>query len=246
MITERRSVAPFFYEGGNRGLLLIHGFTGTTAELGPMGKYFHKLGFTVHAPLLAGHGTTPEEMTKTGWKDWWKSAVDGYERLKQFGCDKISVVGLSMGGVLALRMARELEVAGVVTMAAPMRFKNKKAHFAWLIHPFVPYQVRNDVKEPHIEEAILPYDRTPVKCVASLKRLIHDVRGRLHHITVPVLVIQGGADETIYPEDAEIIMAGLGSKDKQLKWYPRSSHIIVLDHDREQMFAEISAFIERL
>lgn len=246
MKMERRSPAPFFYEGGKQGLLLIHGFTGTTAEFGPMGKYFRDLGYTVHAPLLAGHGTTPEEMTQTGWRDWWQSAVEGYERLKSFGCDKIYVAGLSMGGVLALRMARELTVDGVISMAAPMTFKNKKAHIAWLIYPFVPYQIRSETKEPHIEEAILPYDRTPVKCVASLRRLINDVRGRLEHITTPALVIQGGEDETIYPEDAEIIMAGLGSTDKQLIWYPRSSHIIVLDHDREKMFAEIAAFIERL
>lgn len=245
MKIERRSPSPFFYEGDQRGLLLIHGFTGSTAEMRPMGKYFHDLGFTVHAPLLAGHGTSPDEMTQTGWKDWWQSAAEGYERLRSFGCDKIYVAGLSMGGVLALRMAREKQVNGVISMAAPMRFKNKKAHVAWLLYPFVPYQIRNDVKEPHIEEAILPYDRTPVKCVASLRRLIIEVRSRLHKIKTPALVIQGGQDETIYPEDAQIIMDGLGSTDKELKWYPHSSHIIVLDHDREQMFVEILAFIDR-
>lgn len=246
MRTEHRSAAPFFYEGGKQGLLLIHGFTGSTAEMKPMGTYFQEQGFTVCAPLLAGHGTNPEDMLQTGWKDWWKSAVDGYKKLHNYGCEQIFVAGLSMGGVLALRMAREFSVAGVIAMAAPMSFKNWKAHFAWMLHPFVPYQIRSETKEPHIEEAILPYDRTPVKCVASLRRLINEVRGRLNEVIIPTLVIQGGKDETIYPTDANIILERLGSEDKRLIWYPNASHIIVLDHDREQMFAEILEFIKRL
>lgn len=246
MKTERRSIAPFFLEGGKDGVLLIHGFTGSTAELQPMGKYFHELGYTVSAPLLAGHGVTPEEMMQTGWRDWWRSALDGYEQLRAYGCERIYVAGLSMGGVLALRIAREKQVTGVVTMASPMRFKNKKARFAWFMHYFVPYQYRSETKREHIEERIVPYDRTPVKSVASLRRLIHNVRARLHQIRVPALVIQGGEDETIYPDDAHIILAGLGSQDKRLLWYPNSTHIIVLDHDRKQMFAEIAQFFARI
>lgn len=246
MKTVRRNPEPFLFEGDERGLLLIHGFTGSTAEFGPMGKYFHSLGYTVHAPLLAGHGTTPEEMARTGWQDWWQSVVEGYERLRKYGCKKLFAAGLSMGGVLALRVARELGVDGVISMSAPMRFRNKKAYFAHLLYPFIPYQVRSEQKAPHIEEAIFPYDRTPVKCVASLKQLMRDVRFKLSDIVTPALIIQGGEDETIYPEDAYIIFNGLGSSFKEIKWYPRSSHIIVLDHDREQMFKDIADFLDRI
>ncbi len=246
MKTVQRNPSPFFREGSKKGLLLIHGFTGTTAELRPMGQYFHEQGYTVCAPLLRGHGTTPEDMMKTGWRDWWRSVEEGYKRLQDYGCEQIYVAGLSMGGLLALRVAREKKVVGVVTMASPMRFKNKRAHIAWLIYPFVRYQFRSDTKRAHIEEAILPYDRTPIKCVASLRRLVNDVRRGLHRIKVPALIIQGGEDETIYPEDAEIIVAGLGSTDKRLIWYPDSTHIIVLDHDRKQMFEEIEQFYSRL
>lgn len=237
---------PLFLEGDHRGVLLIHGFTGSTAEFIPMAEYFNNLGYTVSVPLLKGHGTTPEDMAKTTWRDWWMSVLEGYDKLIQFGCKDIYVAGLSMGGVLALRFARELPVKGVVSMCAPMRFKNKKAHFAWLLHPFVPYQEREAPKKPHIEERIFPYDRTPVRSVAHLHRLIYEVRRKLHRITVPALIIQGGQDETIYPEDAHIIYKGLGSTDKQLKWYPNSSHIIILDEDQEDLFAQVAAFFSRL
>lgn len=243
---ERRRPKPLFYEGDERGVLLIHGFTGSTAEFIPMAEYFHNLGYTVSVPLLAGHGTTPEDMAKTTWRDWWNSVIEGYDKLIQFGCKAIYVAGLSMGGVLALRIAREKPVKGVVSMAAPMRFKNKKAHIAWLVHPFVPYQIRGEKKKPHIEERILPYDRTPVRSVAQLHRLIYEVRRKLHRITVPTLIIQGGQDETIYPDDAHIIYEGLGTIDKHLIWYPNSSHIIILDDDHEDVFAQVAAFFARL
>jgi carboxylesterase len=241
-----RSPAPFFYEGDERGILLIHGFTGSTAEMGPMGKHFAERGFTVHAPLLAGHGTSPEDMANTTDLDWWQSVVQGYERMMSFGCKRIYVAGLSMGGLLALRVARDFPVQGVISMAAPLRFKNKKAYFAWLLHRFTPYSERDSEKPGHIEQHLVPYDRTPVKCVSCLKKIMDDMRRSLARITVPALIVQGGEDETIYPEDAKMIFSRLGSEDKELKWYPNSSHIIVLDHEREQLFADIETFIRRL
>ncbi|CCQ97981.1 Lipase/esterase Est [[Clostridium] ultunense Esp] len=246
MKTNRREVSPFFYPGDERGLLLIHGFTGSTAEMIPMGTFFHSKGMTVHGPLLAGHGTTPEEMAKTSWKDWWQSAVHGYERLKEAGCERIYVGGLSMGGLLALRLAREKKVQGAISMAAPIRFRDRTAHFAFFIHHFIPYVGRGPQKAPHIEEVIVPYEKMPVKSVAELKRLMQDVRRGLPKIRTPVLIVQGKRDETIFPTDAKIIYETIGSQQKEIHYYDNSSHILVLDHDREKIFQDVYEFIQKL
>lgn len=54
----RNDPAPFILTGGDDGILLIHGFTGSPAEMRPLGCYLHERGLTVSAPLLPDHGTT--------------------------------------------------------------------------------------------------------------------------------------------------------------------------------------------
>lgn len=128
MRTTVRSPESFLFpaEGKEIGVLLIHGFTGTTAELRPLGKHLHAEGYTVHAPLLKGHGVSPEKMACTTWVDWWVSAREGYERLKQEGCQQIVVMGLSMGGLLALKIAQYQPVIGIATLCAPIKVRDKR------------------------------------------------------------------------------------------------------------------------
>ena len=52
----------FFWEGGEVGILLIHGFTATTAEVRPLAEFLHKNGYTVAGPLLPGHYTKPDDL----------------------------------------------------------------------------------------------------------------------------------------------------------------------------------------
>lgn len=236
----------FTYRGNSLGLLLVHGFTGSAAEMRPMGAYFHERGFTVHAPLLAGHGTTPEEMRKTRWPDWRASVDKGLAVLQQQGCKQVFAAGLSMGGTLVLDLAQRTTISGIISMCAPIKLKDKRHWLAPFIHYFKPYLIRDEVKAAHIEEAIVPYDRTPIACVASLNKLIRKVRRRLSDIHIPAFVAQACQDETVEPSSAKTIYDRLSSPCKQLHWYKHSSHILTLDREKEQLFNDVERFIRQL
>lgn len=114
-----KGAEPFFLPGGPHGVLLIHGFTGMPAEMLLLGRYLQEKGFTVLCMRLAGHGTTPEDMAHTDAADWFDSVCDGYAILS--GCtEKISVVGHSMGGLMALMLSAQKEIYRTVTLAAPI------------------------------------------------------------------------------------------------------------------------------
>lgn len=236
----------FTYKGGPVGVLLIHGFTGSAAEMLPMGKYFQERGYTVHAPLLAGHGTTPEDMRRTGWSDWRASVDEGMKRVQQMGCEHIYAAGLSMGGTLVLDLAQRHHLSGVIPMCAPVKIKDKRSWMAPFIHYFIPYLERDEKKPAHIEQAIVPYNRTPVACVASLNRLIRKVRRRLSNIHMPVFIAQARQDETIDPDSAQAIYDRLSSRSKVLRLYENSSHIITLDHEKEQLFHDVEQFVHQV
>jgi len=102
----------YFHAGSSStGVLLCHGFTGSPGSLRPWAEYLAEAGLTVSVPRLPGHGTTWQEMSRTRWEDWYAEVDRGYEQLRGQS-NEIFVMGLSMGGCLALRMA-ELRGAGV-------------------------------------------------------------------------------------------------------------------------------------
>ena len=102
---ETDSPAPFLLEGSRSGVLLLHGFTSTPQSVRYVGHQLHALsGVTVMAPLLAGHGTTPEDFAQTGFRDWLKSAEDALEALSA-RCTTVCVAGLSLGGTIALNLS---------------------------------------------------------------------------------------------------------------------------------------------
>src|SRR5436190_2000735 len=102
---------PFFHSGGNTGVLLCHGFTGSPASLRPWADHLAAAGLTVSLPRLPGHGTTWQDMAHTRWEDWFAEVDRAYEELRGHA-DEIFLMGLSMGACLALRMA-ELRGDGV-------------------------------------------------------------------------------------------------------------------------------------
>ncbi|OEF99703.1 hypothetical protein BHF71_07695 [Vulcanibacillus modesticaldus] len=244
-ITKRRP-DPFFYEGKKEvGILLIHGFTGSPAELSLLGKFLHQTGYTVYAPLLAGHGKTPEEMKKTNKDDWWNSVLEAYEHLKQKGYDRIIAIGLSMGGILALKLAMEKPLLAVIPMAAPIFVHDRRVALTRWLKYFITYSVK-EKKEEHIESQLASYDRVPVICVESLHKLIKEVKVSLNKVGIPTLVIQGMNDETVVPESANYIFNNINSTLKEIKWYHQSTHIITLDNEREKLFEDIRLFLERV
>lgn len=242
----KKSPDPFYYQGNMEiGILLIHGFTGSPAEMRLLGNYLHQSGYTVYAPLLAGHGKTPEEMSRTDKEDWWKSVKEAYDFLKNDGYKKIIAIGLSMGGVLALKLAIEEKLLAVVPMNAPIFVHDKRMGWSRWLKYIKAYKVKTK-KEKHIEEHLASYDRTPIACVESLYSLIKEVKKSLAKVTIPIQVMQGKKDETVMFESANYIFEHVQSSENEIKWYEKSTHIMTLDREKEKVFEDILLFMDRI
>lgn len=240
--------APFTYHGQGKeiGVLLIHGFTGSTAEIHPLGRQLWKQGYTVHAPLLKGHGTSPEELRQTTWVDWLNSALTGYRHLQQQGCQQIVTIGHSMGGLLALKVAQHRPVQGIVSLCAPLKVRDKRIGLARYVQHVLPFRKRRVKKAAHIEQAIFPYEKTPLAAVYSLHKLIQHTYQLLPHLNHPILIVQSEQDETVDPESGRLLYQHIGSKEKELIHFNASSHLIMLDREQEELFKRITCFIQAM
>lgn len=230
----------FYYRGNNTGILLIHGFTGTPSEVRLLGEFLRDRGYTVKGILLKGHGTTPEDMRKCSYRDWMKGAVEGYKALKQ-ECDEVFAVGLSMGGLLSLHLARNYDIRGAVTLSAPIRIHGRSAALDFVEKNFRTYILGNPEKK---NINIISYDKSPIISVHNLFKLIRHVKANLEFIEKPVLIMQSYGDRTVSPLSANIIYNSIGSKDKSIIYLHNSGHVITCDNEREQVFKEVYNFIK--
>ncbi|EIJ80611.1 carboxylesterase [Bacillus methanolicus PB1] len=237
---------PFTFEGGKRAVLLLHGFTGNSADVRMLGRFLEKKGYTCHAPHYKGHGVPPEELVHTGPEDWWKDVLEGYEFLKKRGHDEIAVAGLSLGGVFSLKLGYTQPVKGIIPMCAPMYIKSEEVMYKGVLEYAREFKKREGKSEEEIEQEMAEFAKTPMKTLKSLQELIADVRNHVDMIYAPTFVVQGRHDKMINTDSANIIYNKIQSDVKKIKWYEESGHVITLDKEKDQLHEDVYQFLEQL
>ncbi|MFB6440907.1 alpha/beta hydrolase [Streptomyces sp. NPDC056411] len=238
---------PFRRDGGEVGVLVCHGFTGSPQSVRPWAEYLADRGLTVALPLLPGHGTRWQDMQITTWQDWY-AEVDRELRALTERCAKVFVCGLSMGGALALRLAAKHGDA--ISGVAVVNPANKLHDAAAPLLPVLRHLVRttkgvaSDIALPGAEE--VGYDRVPLHAAYSLRRLLQQVDSELPGVTQPLLVMTSPQDHVVRPTDSERILSRVSSTDVRQTLLERSYHVATLDHDAEQIFRDTFAFVSRL
>jgi len=241
---------PFYFPGGRTGCLLIHGFTGTPKEMRFLGEHLAGAGCTVLGVRLFAHATRQEDMLRARWRDWVASAEDGLHLLGE-ACDRVVVMGLSMGGILALLLAAEHAVSGVVALSTPYDSPDPRlrlrplAAFLTLFWRFAR-KGPPDWHDPTVAADHLEYPLAPVRGGVELYDILAELRRRLPTVTCPALVIHSRGDLTVRGSSAEAIVAHMGSGDKKLVWVENSGHVVTRDAERERVFAEVLSFVRGL
>ena len=233
---------PFSADGGPVGVLVQHGFTGTTATVRPWAEHLAAAGFTVRAPLLPGHGTTWHDCNRTGWPDWYGAVEAAYDELAE-RCETVFACGLSMGGTLVTRLAQQRPLAGLVLVNPSYATERLDARFARYIAWAVPSRpgIASDIKKPGVTE--LAYDRTPVRAFASLQDLWGKVLDGMPDVRCPVLLFRSAQDHVVEPLSGKLLQARATRTEVREVVLRDSYHVATLDNDAPQIFDGTVAFI---
>lgn len=235
---------PFTFEAGKRAVLLLHGFTGNSADVRMLGRYLEKKGYTSHAPHYKGHGVPPEELVHTGPEDWWTDVLNGYNFLKNKGHEEIAVAGLSLGGVFSLKLGYTVPIKGIIPMCAPMYIKSEEVMYQGVLEYAREFKKREGKPQEQIEKEMAGFK--PMNTLKALQGLIADVREHVDHIYAPTFVVQGRHDHMINTDSANIIYNEVEADLKELKWYEESGHVITLDKERDVLHEDVYSFLEKL
>jgi carboxylesterase len=236
---------PFFFAGGSIGCVLLHGFTAAPREMRPLGQFLNERGITVHGARLAGHGTRPEDLARTTWRDWYASALDAVHGLRR-RCCAVYTCGLSLGGALSLLLAADKEVDGAVAINTPLNPYDRRLKVARFLAPFKSYMPKGpaNLHNPTALADHADYFRIPTRAAAELHRLTRVLEHALPRVAAPVLVIQSRLDRVVPPENGQTIFERIATSDKRRVWLSRGGHIATEDYDKEIVFEETLHFIE--
>jgi carboxylesterase len=248
------TAAPYVSEGdpdrtgGRRvGVLLCHGFTGSPASMRPWAEHLTEQGYAVAVPRLPGHGTSWQELNRTGWSDWYAEVERAFEKLRA-DCELVVVGGLSMGGGLALALAAAHgpDVAGVVLVNAAVANADRRLLALPVLKHLVPSLagLGNDIKKEGVDEH--GYDRTPLRALAALVTAWRQLREDLPKDTQPILLFRSAEDHVVDPSSARIIRARVSSRDVTERVLHESYHVATLDNDAPAIFAESTDFVRKV
>ena len=241
---------PFFLAGGRHAVLLLHGFTGSPSHMRLIGEGLNKAGFTVRGIALKGHNATIEDMMHATWHDWLEDARKACaELLSEY--ERVSVAGLSMGGVLSLILAEEYAnnadhaLTACIPIEAPMNTTNRFRHLSLLAAPFMPVMnKRADGSRDTLDKAYdYGYNQIPTAKTHDLNVLMARAKRDLPLVTCPVLAIQSHGDKTVSADSLDTILRGISSEKKASLWLDSAPHVATISPEKDKIIRAMTEFL---
>ena len=237
----------FRHDGGDVGVLLIHGFTSDPASLRAWADHLVAEGYSVRLPLLPGHGTRWQDANHTTFADWLGAVTVELQELAAT-CRAVIVGGLSMGGTLTLRLAELFPdaLAGIMLVNPSVLTRHPEAKLLPVIKTITPmfFPIAGDIAKPGVVES--GYNWMPTRAMYSLWKAWPIVRADLPKVTAPLLLLHSRIDHTVEPVNSDVVRAGVSSTDIVDIVLERSYHVATLDYDAELIFTSSVEFIEKV
>jgi carboxylesterase len=236
-------------EEGSPGVLLLHGFGDTPQTLALLARKLHKSGYSLYAPLLPGHGRNMDAFGKSRATDWIAASKSALAEMRRRH-NSVFVVGLSMGGALAVLLAAELDDIPALVLIAPYLGMPRSLRLAasthWAWERFVKEVNSRDprsIRDPIEREKNLAYGAVTGRTLFELSKVVRLARRSLPRVKAPTLIIQSREDPRCPPEIAEFALQALGAREKKLIWTEGAGHIITVDYGRERVFTEVEQWL---
>lgn len=245
----------FTLRRGDRAVVLVHGFTASTQEVEGLAEFLAAQGFSVSAPLLAGHNTSFDDFARTSAADYLQSVVRAYDELE--GYESLDVVGLSFGAILGIELAQLRAVRRIVLLAPAFRLIGLSARLTGLARwhrAIMPKKVEKnprtglptpwDLNDAEACERRIAYDFFAIPQLHSLQRLAVSARKDLRSLTNPLLVIHSRGDRTASFGYARRVFERAGTSRKRFVELTESGHIVSDDVERPVVAHNVLDFLE--
>jgi carboxylesterase len=247
---------PFALGDGPDACLLLHGLTGSPAEMRPVGDALAAAGFRAVAPLLPGHGTTPEDLKTKTRADLARAARSAL--LSLVGARRIFLCGLSVGGLLSIGLAARSwigeglpDFSAIALLAPAIDFAGATWLFTHVIGrlPALPLILGKGARDvtgnpDECEKVDASYTAIPMRWGAELRLLSKEAQKLAPRVHAPALLLHGALDRTIAVSGSRRLAGMLGSSKVEMRVLPRSGHVLPLDAESAEVCRDIVSFFQ--
>lgn len=237
----------FYFKNGPNAVLLFHAFSSTPNDVRSLGRALEREGYTVYAPTFSGHNRPhPEEVLEHTPEQWYEDVQDAYQFLKEEGHTSIAAFGLSLGGLMAIRLLLHEPLVGGGIFASPVisDSENNVPKYYW---PYF-YQQKKEagMKEEKIKHMQEKWSPKLENILNGLNTMTKEMEPAYSTIRLPIFIAQGGEDEMINPETAFLFAEALTHAQIDLKWYEEGQHAITVGKYGNDLQKDLILFLDRL
>ncbi|MEB7866327.1 alpha/beta hydrolase [Staphylococcus xylosus] len=235
---------PIFLEQhkAEKAILLLHSFTGTVRDVKLLATKLNKAGFTCYVPPYKGHGLMLDTLMDYDVDDWLNDAIEGYQFLQDKGYSKINVCGVSLGGILSLKLAEQDDINAIAVMSTPYRKSDAglggrlEDYGQRIGHLLGLDQVEIDTQLKQI------HNYGPE--LQKFQLLVENVMSNLDRITAPIAIKYGERDDVSYKTSADYIYNQIQHEHKEVRGYKMSKHLMTHGEGHIEVEQDIIAFFE--
>lgn len=262
-VPESRHAYTFL--SGRTGCLMLHGFLGSPASSRPLAQSLAEQGVTVHCPLLPGHGELPNKLYGVRREDWIAEAVESLAFLRPH-CDRIFIMGHSMGTVLgAYLVSQNDDVGGMIMLAPAYQVPSKSIHLLrglryvmpWLypmrfkrLHKLVRERLLDfdpalDIGDPALQAQLPEMTKVPTGAIDEMRKTLDLGRRLWPHVDTPAIIFQGEQDIAVDVDSTRKLFAQLLNADKRLVLFPTAGHELMRPFEpvHVEVWRQVQAFI---
>jgi len=254
--------------GGDDAVLLGHGLCGNPLELMHLAKRLQQAGYTVRVPFIPGYGVSGRLSRIRPHRDWLATFEREFEDLRG-KYRTVSVGGLCIGATLALSLASQ-RAAGDI--AALLLVSTTLFYDGWNIpitRKFLPlaylpgirhwYRHRETtpygIKNPRLREWVAEQmgstgisaagaSHLPMTAIYEAQRLIWKARRALPAVKAPTLILHAVEDDVAGPRSPRHVLAHIGTRDVELRWFHDSYHMLTIDNEKEDVARAAIEFLD--
>jgi len=249
----RRNADPHPFDFGSPmarvGVLFVHGFTASAAEMRPMARVVaESTAWRCRGILLPGHGTKVGDMETTNAENWVETVQREYEALSQ-QCERVFLVGLSLGSVLcchiALRFSQDPKLQGLVLLAPAFGVGRLRSAVVYLLRSVHNLSSKGKrASDYFLDNRLYSYLHFPMNLAAQVIKLGGSVASDMGRLSrIPVVIFAGNRESTVSLD--KILAVARDNPWIRLVRLPRSRHILTVEPDKEILFETSIRFMEQ-
>lgn len=226
------------------GCLIIHGYTGSPYEVGPLAEYLKEhTDWLIDVPTLPGHGSELD-LENVSHQNWLEAAEHSLTQLKM-KTDTVYLIGFSMGGMIAAYLASKHNVDKLVLLAASGKYLSVR-QIARDVKGVLSDGFKGKLKENNL---YLHYKRkwgtVPFKANIEFLKLVRFTRRYLNKVKAPVMIAHGQQDMMVPYKTGYYLEKEMTSDQKEVVFFEKSRHLICLGDDNVTLNRLVYEFLTK-